>query len=118
MGSDSYAVCSMEKRVVGEEYDGERLVRSWVFENGTEAVQSISDVSQHPSLLRWLKKGFLPDKYPDSVTPDYIGAFPESIRETLLSAASHGNHPGRKWNTVQTFRSGTRFRLCAHTCEA
>ncbi|BDA41824.1 RUS1 family protein C16orf58 homolog [Coccomyxa sp. Obi] len=62
----------MEKRVVGEEYDGERLVRSWVFENETEAVQSISNGSQDQSLLRWLRKGFLPDKYPDSVTPDYI----------------------------------------------
>lgn len=69
----------MEKRIVGEEYDGERLVRSWVFENETEAVQSISNRSQDRSLLRWLKKGFLPDKYPDTVTPDYIGASPKGI---------------------------------------
>lgn len=74
MRSDSHAVDDMKERVIGEEYDGERLVRSWVFKNDTEAVQSIADGSQDRSLLIWLKKGFLPDKYPNSVTPDYIGA--------------------------------------------
>ncbi len=79
MGSDSYAVDIMAKRVIGEEYSGERLVRSWVFENETEAVHSVANGSQERSLLRWLKNGFLPNNYPDSVTPDYIGAPPEGI---------------------------------------
>lgn len=64
----------MEAKVIGEEYDGNRLVRSWVLDE--EAVHSLAeDASQKHSVLLWLKKGFLPDGFPTSVTADYVGAY-------------------------------------------
>lgn len=63
--------------IIGEEYNGVRLVRSWVLEKEAGAVHSVTeDASQDRSIVLWLRKGFLPDGYPNSVTPDYLGNNP------------------------------------------
>ena len=69
----------MGTRIVGEEYDGNRLVRSWFLDQKAGAVESLGeDASNESSVLLWFKKGFLPDGYPDAVTSDYVGAFSQA----------------------------------------
>ncbi|EIE25577.1 DUF647-domain-containing protein [Coccomyxa subellipsoidea C-169] len=85
----------MGTRIVGEEYDGNRLVRSWVLDQKAGAVESLGvDASNESSVLLWLKKGFLPDGYPDAVTSDYVGF--------------------QIWDSIQALCSYVRGMICSN----
>jgi hypothetical protein len=107
----------MQRKVVAVEYDGNRLVQRWMVEKQSRTPTASAQFSgQKHAHLHWLHRGFLPEGFPNSVTPDYLGKYqnhtitftkglrPRSSSCILLDA--HG---------AQAFSCGTPYRLCALT---